>query len=299
MRVIRWVVLAALGSVAVFSQTPPWRLEFEVASINSSSLSTAAQANAGQVNVGVQIDGAQVHCANLSLTEYIRAAYRVKEYQVVGPDWLASERFDVSAKLPAGAKREQVPEMLQTLLADRFGMKTHRETRDLPAYAIIVGKGGLKIKESPPDPAADSAASGAAPINVTASGSRAGVSINYGGGSSYTFANNRFEGKKLTMAVLADSLSRYVDRPVVDMTGLPGKYDLTLQFTPEDYLTMTIRSAVAAGVSLPPEALKYLDNASDESLFSSVEALGLKLEPRKAPLEVLVIDQAAKAPTAN
>src|ERR1035438_4329325 len=95
MRVIRWVVLAALGSVAVFSQTPPWRLEFEVASINSSSLSTAAQANAGQVNVGVQIDGAQVHCANLSLTEYIRAAYRVKEYQVVGPDWLASERFDV------------------------------------------------------------------------------------------------------------------------------------------------------------------------------------------------------------
>jgi uncharacterized protein (TIGR03435 family) len=293
MNVVRWVSLTVLASVAVFGQTPPVRLEFEVASIKASSPSTT-----GQVNVGVQIDGAQVHCANFSLREYIRLAYRVKDYQISGPDWLASERFDIAAKLPAGAKREQVPDMMQSLLADRFGVKMHRETKELPAYAIVVGKGGLKMKESPPDPDADSAA-GAAPVNVTASGGRGGVSVNLGGGSYYAFANNRFEAKKFTMTVFADALTRYVDRPVVDMTGLQGKYDLTLQFTPEDYLAMTIRSAVAAGVSLPPEALKYLDNASDESLFSSVEALGLKLEPRNAPLEVLVIDQAAKAPTAN
>jgi uncharacterized protein (TIGR03435 family) len=294
MNVIRWVIPTVLASVAVFGQTPPVRLEFEVASIKASSPSTT-----GQVNVGVQIDGAQVHCANFSLREYIRLAYRVKDYQISGPDWLASERFDIAAKLPAGAKREQVPDMMQSLLADRFGVKMHRETKELPAYAIVVGKGGLKMKESPPDPDADTAAAGAAPVNVTASGGRGGVSVNLGGGSYYAFANNRFEAKKFTMTVFADALTRYVDRPVVDMTGLQGKYDLTLQFTPEDYLAMTIRSAVAAGVSLPPEALKYLDNASDESLFSSVEALGLKLEPRKAPLEVLVIDQAAKAPTAN
>jgi uncharacterized protein (TIGR03435 family) len=90
-----------------------------------------------------------------------------------------------------------------------------------------------------------------------------------------------------------------VDRPVVDMTGLTGKYDFTLQFTPEDYLAMTIRSAIVAGVSLPPEALKYLQGAGDESLFSSIETLGLKLDPRKTPLEVLVVDQIDKTPTAN
>ncbi len=101
------------------------------------------------------------------------------------------------------------------------------------------------------------------------------------------------------MAVLADSLTRYMDRPVVDVTGLTGKYDLTLQLTPQDYMAMLIRSAVGVGVSLPPEALKYLEGASDESLFSAMEALGLDLQPRKAPLEMLVVDQISKAPTAN
>jgi uncharacterized protein (TIGR03435 family) len=221
----------------------------------------------------------------------------LKDYQVSGPDWL-SERLQVDAKLPAGAKREQVPEMMQALLADRFGMRAHRETKELPVYAIVVGKGGLKMKESPPDPDADNAAA-SAPVNVTGSGGRGGVSINLGGGSYYAFANNKFEGKKLTMAVLADSLTRYMDRPVVDMTGITGKYDLTLQLTPQDYMAMLIRSAVGVGVSLPPEALKYLEGASDESLFSAMEALGLNLQPRKAPLEMLVVDQISKAPTAN
>src|ERR1039458_6802679 len=93
MNVIRWVIPTVLASVAVFGQTPPVRLEFEVASIKASSPSTT-----GQVNVGVQIDGAQVHCANFSLREYIRLAYRVKDYQISGPDWLASERFDIDRK---------------------------------------------------------------------------------------------------------------------------------------------------------------------------------------------------------
>jgi uncharacterized protein (TIGR03435 family) len=255
-------------------------------------------ADGEQVRIGMQIDGAQVHISYFSLVEYIRLAYRVKSYQIEGPDWLTSARFDINAKLPSGAKREQVPEMLQALLADRFGLKLHRDTKDLPAYVILVGKNGLKIKESPPDSEADVAAAAAAPVNLAASGSRAGVNVDFGGGSYYAFANNKFEAKKLTMPLLADCLTRFVDRPVVDMTGLPGKYDLTLQFTPEDYLAMTIRSAIAAGVSLPPEAMKYM-NAADESLFSSMETLGLKLEARKAPLQVLVVDQMEKAPTAN
>ena len=276
-----------------FGQAPQARVEFDVASVKTAPPIAAEQ----QVNVGVQVDGAQVHCSNCSLKECIQIAYRLKDYQVTGPDWL-SERLQVDAKLPAGAKREQVPEMMQALLADRFGMKAHRETKELPVYAIAVAKGGLRIKESPPDPDADSAGA-AAPVNVTGSGGRGGVSINLGGGSYYVFANNKFEAKKLTMAVLADSLTRYMDRPVVDMTGLTGKYDLTLQLTQQDYLGMLVRSAVGVGVSVSPEALRYMEGASDESLFSAMDALGLNLEPRKAPLELLVVDQVSKAPTAN
>jgi uncharacterized protein (TIGR03435 family) len=279
--------------VTGFGQAPQARVEFDVASVKTAPPIAAEQ----QVNVGVQVDGAQVHCSNCSLKECIQIAYRLKDYQVTGPDWL-SERLQVDAKLPAGAKREQVPEMMQALLADRFGMKAHRETKELPVYAIAVAKGGLRIKESPPDPDADSAGA-AAPVNVTGSGGRGGVSINLGGGSYYVFANNKFEAKKLTMAVLADSLTRYMDRPVVDMTGLTGKYDLTLQLTQQDYLGMLVRSAVGVGVSVSPEALRYMEGASDESLFSAMDALGLNLEPRKAPLELLVVDQVSKAPTAN
>src|ERR1035437_7326226 len=123
MNVIRWVIPTVLASVAVFGQTPPVRLEFEVASIKASSPSPT-----GQVDVGMKIDGAQLHCANLSLREYVRLAYRVKDHQISGPDWLASARFDIAAKLPAGAKREQVPGMMQSLLAARFEGKKKRET---------------------------------------------------------------------------------------------------------------------------------------------------------------------------
>ncbi len=293
MSVSRWVILPVVACVTGFGQAPQARVEFDVASVKTAPPIAAEQ----QVNVGVQVDGAQVHCSNCSLKECIQIAYRLKDYQVTGPDWL-SERLQVDAKLPAGAKREQVPEMMQALLADRFGMKAHRETKELPVYAIAVAKGGLRIKESPPDPDADSAGA-AAPVNVTGSGGRGGVSINLGGGSYYVFANNKFEAKKLTMAVLADSLTRYMDRPVVDMTGLTGKYDLTLQLTQQDYLGMLVRSAVGVGVSVSPEALRYMEGASDESLFSAMDALGLNLEPRKAPLELLVVDQVSKAPTAN
>ena len=101
------------------------------------------------------------------------------------------------------------------------------------------------------------------------------------------------------MAQLADSFGRFVERPVVDMTELKGTYDLTLEFTPEDYRALLIRMALSAGVNLPPEALRLLEGASDESLFKGLQTVGLKLESRKAPLEVLVIDSATKTPIEN
>ena len=267
------------------------------------SIKPSAPPSADRVNVGVHVDGAQVNITYLSLKEYIRIANQVKDYQVTGPEWMTSARFDISAKLPAGATRDQIPEMLQALLVDRFQVKLHHESKEFPVYAIVVGKGGLKMKETALDPVepAPSGPSdgGRGAINVTAVGGRDGVNLNLGRGASFGFANDRVECKKLTMTGLADTLWRFVDRPVVDMTGLTGTYDFTLDLTPEDYRAMLIRSAVTAGVTLPPEALRLLDGATLDSLFNSFQALGLKLEPRKAPLPVLVVDHAEKMPSEN
>lgn len=280
--------------MAAFGQTAPASREFEVATIKPST-----QPAMGQVNVGVHVDGAQVHFTYRSLKDYIGYAYKVKAYQVVGPDWLESQRFDISAKLPEGAERAQVPEMLQSLLAERFRMKMHRETREFPVYGLVVAKGGPKMKESPPDEDAGAPGAGRGAINVTATGGRGGTTIDYGNGASFSMGDNKFEGRKLTMTIMADSLARFVDRPVVNMTDLKASYDFTLEMTPEDYRSMMIRAAIGAGVQLPPEALRRVESVEGNSLFTAIQNLGLKLEPRRAPLDVLVIDQMEKTPVEN
>jgi uncharacterized protein (TIGR03435 family) len=174
----------------------------------------------------------------------------------------------------------------------------HREKKDFPVYALEVAKGGLKMLVNASDPDAAKADANT-PVNTNVSGSAQGVSINFGRGSSYTFANNRFEAKKLTMANLARGLELYTDRPIVDRTDLTGTYDFTLEITAEDYQAMLIRAAVTAGLTLPPEALRLLDGASLPSLFDAMQKVGLKLDARKAPLDVLVIDEARKTPTDN
>jgi uncharacterized protein (TIGR03435 family) len=98
---------------------------------------------------------------------------------------------------------------------------------------------------------------------------------------------------------MADTLARFVDRPVIDLTELKGNYDFTLQFTPEDFGAMMMRAVVAAGITLPPEAMKLMDASNGDSLFIALETLGLKLEKRKAPIEVLVIDHIEKSPSGN
>ena len=288
MRAIRSAILGVVASAVLLAQTAPVRPEFEVASIKPSATVPLAE----KVHVGVQIDGAQVHCTYLSLKDYIRIAYQMKEYQITGPEWLASQRFDIHAKLPEGG-RGQFRDMLQNLLADRFAVKMHRDSKEFPVFGVVVGKGGLKMKESPLDPETQ------AGVSVAAEGSAWGTTVNFGRGAYFSLADNKFEARKLTMAQLADSLGRFVERPVVDMTELKGTYDLTLEFTPEEYRVLLIRTALSAGVNLPPEVMRLLEGASDESLFKGLQALGLKLESRKAPLEVLVIDSASKTPTEN
>jgi uncharacterized protein (TIGR03435 family) len=218
-------------------------------------------------------------------------------YQISGPDWISSDRFDISATLSPGTAT-QIPEMMQRLLEDRFQIKIHREKKDFPVYVLEVAKGGLKMQETGPDP--DPAnADARAPLTITGSGNAQGVSVNLGRGASYTFGGNKFEGKRLTTAMIAGTLERFMDRPIVDMTDLKGSYDVTLDVTTEDYRAMLIHAAVAAGVSLPPEALRLLDGASLPSLFEAVQKVGLKLDARKAPLDMIVVDDGRKTPTDN
>jgi uncharacterized protein (TIGR03435 family) len=292
MRTVHWLVLPAFVSLAAFAQAPAPRLEFEVASIKPAQQPGANM----QVNVGLHVDGAQVRFGYSSLKDLVAMAYRVRPYQVEGPDWIASERFDIAAKLPDGGKREQVPEMLQALLADRFQLTLHRGSKEAQVLALVVAKGGAKLKEAPPD---SEAAPGGGNLNVAASGGPQGVSVSFGPGSYYTFANNRFEVKRLSMRYVAISLERYATDPVVDMTGLTGVYDFVLDLTPGDYQAMLIRSAVSAGVSLPQEALQWAEGNTADSLAASLERLGLKLERRKSPVETLIVDKASKTPSAN
>jgi len=293
MNAIRCLVPAVLAAAAAFGQTP--RPEFEVASIHP-----VDQNNQAQVNVGVHIDGAQVNITYFALKDYIRVAYKIKDYQIVGPDWLASEHYDISAKLPSGATRDQVADMLKSLLEDRFKIKSHMDSKEFPVYALIPAKGGVKLKESPVDPETQPAAGSSAPnVNVNVTGGARGVTINLGRGAYFSFADNKLEAKKLTMVAFCDTLARFMDKPIVDMTELKGTYDITLNFTQEDYTAMLIRSAISAGVALPPQALKMLELSSGDSLASGLQMVGLKLDSRKAPLPVLVVDKIEKTPTAN
>jgi uncharacterized protein (TIGR03435 family) len=282
-----------LGATALFGQNPA-RPSFEVASIRSSAPGPPQQGVAG-----ARIDGAQFRTAYLTLKDYIGLAYRLKLYQISGPDWIGTDRFDVAATLPEGTLPAQIPNMMETLLEERFQLKVHREKKEFPIYALEIAKGGLKMTEAPRLPELENA-DPRAPQEFTGGGSNQGVSINLGPGSSVSFSNNKFEAKRLTMPSLAGTLERFLDRPILDMTDLKGSYDFSIDVTADDYRAMLIRSAVVAGVVLPPDVLRLLDSASSpESLFDGLAKLGLKLEPRRAPLDVVVIDGALRTPTEN
>jgi len=293
MKAISWVVLTSFPALAALGQTSP-PAQFEVASVRPSPPGAI-----GQIRLGLQVDGSQVRVNRFPLRDCLAIAFKLKRYQVTGPDWLETERFDIIAKLPEGAPRDQVQPMLQALLLDRFQMKTHHETKDFPVYALVIAKGGLKVKELPPDPESDKGDGDKGNVNVSATGGRGGTVVSYGKGAYFSFGNNKFEAKKMQMTSVADVLSRFTDKPVVDMTGLKGRYDFALEFTQEDFRAMMIRAALASGVALPPEAMQALEAASGDSLFTALQAVGLRLDSRKAPLDVLVVDHAEKAPTEN
>lgn len=280
------LVLALLAGTSLLAQ--PSRLEFEVASIHPSS--------PGATSGGVRMDGAQVHYAGFPFREYVARAYGVRVSQVIGPDWMSSERFDLDAKLPEGATPAQLSDMLRALLSERFALKQHREQKEMPMYALVIGKPPLRLKESTRDPHA--APRNDALVNVTVAVGAAGTSVDLGQGSSYTLGGGKFEGKRMTAEMLASTLERFCDRPVVNTTGLAGAYDVVFDISPEDSQVIGVRAAVNAGIRLPPQAMSLLDTGGNP-LIGAVEQLGLKLDARKAPVEVLVVDDARRMPIEN
>jgi uncharacterized protein (TIGR03435 family) len=259
------------------------------------------------------VDGARVDIGYLSLGDLIPMAFEVKPYQVSGPDWMRAQRFDILAKMPEGATKENVPALLRALLEERFQLKAHRENRDNPIYALIVGKDGPKLKEAEPESAAPAPAD--APGGNTQGATPGQVRVNAGrGGATVVSAElgttkimpgpdgMRWEMSRLTMPALAVMLTSMLDRPVVDMTDLKGNYQVALDL-PMDALLGMARSAgiVVPGLGGRGEPGRPTD-ASDPSggaIFSSIQQLGLKLEARRAPVEFVVIDHVEKMPTEN
>jgi uncharacterized protein (TIGR03435 family) len=284
----RPILCSCLLVASLSAQAQP---EFEVASIRPS---------AEQVEKGVgrvQISGSQVRVSSLPLRDYVALAYELRINQIEAPDWLAQTRFDVAAKLPAGSSAEQVPQMLLKLLIDRFELKAHRSSKEFAVYALTPGSGGPKLKEAAVDPATVVSAPGT--VNVAASGSAAGVSVDLGDGSYFSLVDNRLEIKTATMASVAETLTRLLDRPVIDSTRLTGRYNMVFELTPEDYNGTLIRSAINAGVVLPPQALRVLDTASLDPFSRGLEKYGLSLESRRAPLDIVIVDSMRKVPTEN
>jgi uncharacterized protein (TIGR03435 family) len=290
MRVIRRAIPAILAAAAAFSQTPAPRPEFEVAAIKPT-----APENPEQINVGVRIDGAMVIIHSFNLRDYLALAYQVKDFQISGPDWLTAVKFDMNAKVPDGAPRSQLPAMLQALLEDRFKLTLHRDKKEYPTYALVVAKGGAKLKESKPDSEAAAASAkepGANNINVSATGGgRGGAIINLGRGAFISNGNGHVEGHKVTMPQLLDTVGRFLDRPLVDLTGLTGMYDVSLAYGVED-LRLMLKN-VGQERPIPDGVL------APASISESLRDVGLVLELRKLPLDVIVIDHMEKTPVAN
>ena len=182
---------------------------------------------------------------------------------------MVTGKFDIQAVMPAGALPEQMPDMLQSLLAERFHLVIHRSTKEHAAYALVAGKSDLKLKESP----------------AGADGSGWTRSLGPDGGM-------HMETKAMTMSAIADLIARFLDYPVVDMTGLAGRFDVPLDFSPEDLRT---GSRLAGAQQDGDPGLP----AAGSALFSSVQHVGLRLAPRRLPIDLIVVDRLDQVPTAN
>ena len=251
MRRIVMFLLAAVFAYTALAQ------EFEVVAVKpNKSLSGSSSTHSDQ---------GFLTATNASLRSLIVMAYGMKDYQVEGPEWLKSEHFDISAKFPQALSKgekgnTELQAMMQSMLLDRFKLAVHREQKTFSVYGLIVGKTGIKFKQAPDTES-----------------------------HSQNSNNTHYVGTGVSMDAFAAFLARRAglpaDLPVLDMTGLKGFYNLTLDWVPEPK---------------PSGETKADDSPSGPSLLMALqEQLGLKVEARKAPIDILIVDHAEKVPTDN
>lgn len=251
------------------AQNAPIQPKFEVASVRR-----ADQCFGGRNS----IDPGSVAFRGVPLKGVLMEAFKAKMEHIEGPSWLETDCFDISARIPEGAARDQLPAMLQALLAERFKLAAHKEDRPRSGYALVVENGGPKFKEDDPK------------ANFMGRGARPGLTF-YGASG-----HGALKGV-MTMATLASNLSTQGYGPVQDLTGLTGKYDIDLTWTPDKAfepraVEVTAATATPPGTDIPaPEG---------PSLFAALrESLGLRLERRTVQVQFVVIDHIERIPTEN
>jgi len=241
-----------LSAVALAFSAGAQSPAFEVASVKP-HISAVAE---GRTRESIDSVPGSLTIRNASMSSCLKWAWLVKDYQISGPSWLNDERYDIIAKAAGPAPLAQLRQMLRTLLAERFHLQLHRETKELPVYALVAAKGGPKLHKAEP-----------------------------GGNTDMRGENGSFVFRNTSMPLFAEDLSTLsqMDRPVLDRTGIPGFFDFNLKFAESND---EMKRALIAG-----------DGASVFTLIQ--EQLGLKLEARKGPVGMLVIDHAERAPTEN
>jgi uncharacterized protein (TIGR03435 family) len=213
---------------------------------------------------------------------------------------MKTRRFDILAKMPDGASKDQIPAMLQMLLAERFRLAFHQESRELPVLGLVAGKNGLKLKEAEGDAAAPAAAPGDRSV-YTPEGeahidSKGGAVVTAGLLGPLRMSAPNIDLLKVTMPQFAELIAAHADRPVIDMTGLKGSYEI--------HIVMQLPEPPAGDGnrkdgSLPPSGSPPPVDFVGDAIRRTLEQLGLKLEARRAPIEMMTVDHLEREPIGN
>jgi uncharacterized protein (TIGR03435 family) len=352
-KILPFISLGLLLTGATLAQTSA-RLAFEVATVKPSAPLDMAALRVGKAHIGTRIDASRVDIGTTPLFNLLCTAYRLRPYQISGPEWLKSTNFDIQAKIPDGVSADKVPDMLRTLLEERFGLQMHHDSKEQSVYALVVAKGGPKLTPSTPVTAAAVAAAEAAAAAPKPDAAKPGAPSGDGGkgappnpngqpdslsvptlqgevkmsrgpaGISLEMPSGEIMGKirampvrgtgpmrmhlessDTTMKTFASMLSvGVVDKPVVDMTGLTGSYEIAVDISEFDAMGV-VRTSVnflptgGGGDGGNSGATGVASDPSGSAIRASIQAMGLSLEPKKLPLDLLVIDHIEKAPTEN
>lgn len=286
MRYVACAALALMGA-GLHAQAPTARPQFEVASVKPAAndaasarlvamMRTVMRANPQPGAIPME-DPGRIRLDNWALLDLIAAAYRVRASQVSGPPWLADQGFDIEAKVPEGTRKEQLNGMLEALLEERFGLKVHRDSQTGSGFALVVGRNGPKLDpEEPLAPGLTEEEQQAkreqeAKERLAALGRR--MQENRENGTPLE-GFRRARWRSITAEALASNLVQFTEAPVIDETGLTGKYSVTIE---------TWKNPDVPG----------------GTIFDAVEKLGLKLEARKITRDRIVVDRVSRVPTAN